>query len=89
MSAKQRIEELLKSGFNPLELEVIDDSASHIGHAGNPGGGESHFKVKIVSKAFAGMSRIETHRAVYAALQDEIDGGIHALNIDAKPPVCG
>lgn len=86
MSIKASIESKLKESFNPLELEVIDDSARHIGHAGNPDGGETHFKVKIVSDAFAGMSRIEIHRTVYATLQAEIDGGVHALNIDAKPP---
>ena len=86
MSVKHTIEKRLRDAFNPLELLVIDDSARHVGHAGNPNGGETHFKVKIIAEAFVGMSRVETHRAIYETLQAEIDAGVHALNIDAKPP---
>lgn len=85
-SKKDIIESRLKDKFNPALLEVVDDSALHAGHAAMNGvqGGESHFKVRIVSGAFAGMSRVDMHRAVNEAVKDLFKTGLHALNIDAK-----
>lgn len=72
----------LEAAFAPTRLEVVDDSASHAGHSGNPGGdGETHFNVLIRSAAFAGQSRLARHRAVHAALGD-IMAQIHALALD-------
>lgn len=72
----------LQDAFAPLQLEVIDDSARHAGHAGARDG-RGHFRVRIVSTAFAGMAPLARHRAVYAALGTLMDSDIHALQIEA------
>jgi BolA protein len=74
----------LERALAPSSLEIIDDSARHIGHAGARGGG--HFKVTLVAAAFRGRSRLERHRLVYAALAPWMDGAVHALNIVARSP---
>lgn len=73
----------LKAAFDPAELEVLNTSHQHAGHAGDDGSGQSHFDVRIVSAAFAGKSRVAQHRMVYAALGDVMDV-IHALALDLK-----
>ena len=80
-----RMRELLASAFDPVVLEVIDDSHRHIGHAGARDG-RGHFTVQIVSDAFAGMAPLARHRAVYAALGGMMDTDIHALAIRARAP---
>ena len=77
------IEQKLREAFDPKELLVVDDSASHAGHAGAPAGGQSHFNVRIRAHAFSGQSRIARHRAIHAAIGPELIGRIHALAIDA------
>ena len=77
------IEQKLREAFDPKELLVVDDSASHAGHAGAPAGGQSHFNVRIRAQVFAGQSRVARHRAIHAAIGPEIIGRIHALAIDA------
>ena len=67
-------------------IEVIDDSARHAGHAGARAGGNTHFKVRVVSAEFADLSRIARHRLVFDALKDEMATQIHALNIVALTP---
>ncbi len=74
----------LTAQLAPVELEVVDDSASHAGHAGARDG--SHFNVRVVSARFAGLPRISRHRLVYDALRPWMAGGIHALAIDARTP---
>lgn len=86
MSVKQNITRKLTQAFAPAELDVVDESERHRGHAGHREGGESHFRVQIVSAAFAGKSRIERHRMVNAALAQEIADGLHALAIRALTP---
>ena len=77
------IEQQLRSKLNPTRLEVLDESASHAGHAGaNAQGFGSHFRVRIASPAFAGKSRVACHRLVYDAMQNFIDQGLHALAIE-------
>jgi BolA protein len=88
---EQRIRSILAETFTPVELEVGDDSARHAGHAGAAQsggslGGGTHFNVRIVSAAFAGLSRVERHRRVNAALKAEFDSGLHALAVIAKAP---
>ena len=78
--------EKLNRAFAPTHLDVVDESRLHAGHAGHRGGGETHYRVHIVSAAFKGKSRIERHRLVNGALADELAGGIHALAIDARAP---
>lgn len=82
MSVTDEITEKLQTAFDPRELDVIDDSESHRGHAGFQEGGESHFNVRIRSGAFAGQSRLARHRAVHAALGADLVGRIHALALD-------
>ncbi len=82
MTISYDIEQRLRTAFAPEALQVENESARHKGHAGDDGSGESHFRVKIRAPAFAGMSRIERHRAVHAALGAEITGRVHALALD-------
>ena len=86
MSVKAAIESKLQQALKPTQLELVDDSARHAGHAGAREGGESHFKLMIVSDAFAGQSRVQRHRTVYDVLADELKTQVHALNIIAKTP---
>ncbi|ABV92945.1 BolA family protein [Dinoroseobacter shibae DFL 12 = DSM 16493] len=79
MGVKTEIETRLQAAFAPRELDVVDDSESHRGHAGYQEGGESHWNVRIVSEKFEGMSRIARHRAVHDALGKDLVGRIHAL----------
>lgn len=81
----------LMAAFQPVELEIEDDSARHAGHHHHGGvdaheGGESHFNLRIVSAVFAGMSRVERQRAINACLKDELAGPVHALSIRADAP---
>jgi len=78
------MEELLRAAFAPTHLAVINDSASHSGHSGDDGSGESHFTVEITSAAFDGMSRIMRQRMVNKALGDIPGDRVHALAIKAK-----
>jgi len=80
-----RIRALLAAAFDPVVLEVLDDSHRHVGHAGARDG-SGHFTVEIVSRAFAGMPPLARHRAVYAALGMMMDSDIHALAIRARAP---
>jgi len=75
----------LEQAFQPLALEIIDESAKHAGHAGAAGGG-GHYIVNIVSAAFADKSPIQRHRLVYDALDDMMQREIHALSIQARTP---
>ena len=83
MPMRDQIEAKLRAAFDPKVLEVIDDSESHRGHAGYREGGESHFNVKIRASAFVGMNRVQTQRAIYKALAEEMRTTIHALALDA------
>ncbi len=83
MRVADEIEAKLRAAFAPRTLEVVDDSASHAGHAGAPAAGQSHFNVVIRADAFQGQSRIARHRAVHSAIGAELIGRIHALAIDA------
>ena len=76
----------LDDAFAPQSLDVQDESHLHAGHAGHRPGGQSHYRLYIVSEAFAGKSRIERHRMINAVLASELAGGIHALAIHATAP---
>lgn len=75
----------LQAAFAPTALEVRDDSHRHAGHAGAQDG-RGHFDVEIASEAFAGLSPLARHRAVYDALGDLMATDIHALSIRARTP---
>ncbi|MBI1366862.1 MAG: BolA/IbaG family iron-sulfur metabolism protein [Alphaproteobacteria bacterium] len=86
MSVAEIIRRKLEAAFGPARIEVRDESHLHKGHAGAREGGESHFRVTIVSTAFEGMSRIARQRAVNTALKDELAGPVHALAMTALTP---
>jgi BolA protein len=76
----------LRAAFAPQILRVEDESHHHQGHAGHRPGGETHFRLYIVSEAFRGKSRIERHRMINTALASELEGSVHALAIHAQAP---
>jgi BolA protein len=76
----------LNSALQPTKVDLVDDSEQHRGHGGYNPEGESHFSLHIESAAFAGTSRIERQRMVYAALGDLMRERVHALSIRAKAP---
>lgn len=78
---KNRLTEVL----SPTTLDIVDDSAKHVGHAGARSGG-GHFLINIVSDAFQDKSLIQRHRLIYAALGDAMQSEIHALSIKAYTP---
>lgn len=81
----EKMRERLAAAFDPLELEISDDSHRHAGHGGGAQG-HGHFSVRIVSAAFAGMPPLRRHRAIYAALGTMMRDDIHALAIRAQTP---
>ena len=86
-----QLHQRLSTQLHPTHLEVIDESAAHAGHAGaNASGRGSHFRVRIASPLFEGVSRVRRHQLVYDALQDFLARGLHALAIDiqdaSRPP---
>lgn len=79
------LRERLQERLAPTEVEVLDESAAHLGHAGQDGTGVgTHFRVRIASPLFAGKPKVACHRLVYDALRDYIDRehGVHALAIE-------
>lgn len=86
MSVKDRIVTKLTTAFEPVELEVIDESDRHKGHGGWREGGETHFRVIIVSERFRGETRIACHRLVNEALKAELEDRVHALAIQTSAP---
>ena len=86
MSTRDAITNKLREAFSPESLDVVDESHLHEGHAGHRPGGETHFRVYIVSPSFEGKSRIERHRMINATLAEELAGSVHALAIHAQAP---
>lgn len=86
MSTQTIIINKLREAFSPESLDVSDESHLHEGHAGHRPGGETHFRLYIVSHAFKGKSRIERHRMINSTLAAELQGGVHALAIRAHAP---
>lgn len=86
MGSTDPIIKILTDAFSPLELEVVDESDRHKGHAGWRPEGGTHFRVRIVAEAFRSKSRLDIHRMINAALADELASGVHALAISAKAP---
>ncbi|WP_185998801.1 BolA family protein [Novosphingobium aerophilum] len=82
----QEMRQLLEAAFTPTRLDVVNDSASHAGHTGDDGTGESHFTIEIESPAFAGVSRLQRQRLVNAALGDIPGNRVHAVAIKASAP---
>ena len=84
-----RVAEIIKNKLEKLEpafLEIVDESHLHAGHAGARDGGESHFRVNIVSEVFNDLNRIARQRMIYEILSEELEGPIHALALSTKTP---
>ena len=82
MNYFDRIEKKLREKFSPSSLSIIDESNLHVGHSGARPGGETHFRVKMVSNFFEGMSRIDKQRAVHQVLESELKERVHALSLE-------
>ena len=82
---EQRLRQCLEARFAPSVLRIEDESHLHEGHAG-AAGGQSHFRIRIVSESFRGMPSVARHRLIYAAVDDLLKTDIHALAIEALPP---
>ena len=80
----RRIEALLRANLAATDVQVIDESHKHRGHAGAAGGG-GHFRVTVVSPRFADLSPVQSQRLVYQALGDMMTQEIHALTITTRP----
>jgi len=86
MRTADTITKKLTEAFAPQSLTVEDESAKHEGHSGHREGGQTHYRVYIVSQAFKGKTRIERHRMINGILSAELAGGVHALAIHATAP---
>jgi BolA family transcriptional regulator, general stress-responsive regulator len=86
MRVQEIITRKLTEAFSPESVRVVDESHQHEGHAGHRAGGETHFRVYIVAKAFKGKSRLERHHMINQTLISELTGGVHALAIHAAAP---
>jgi BolA protein len=84
MRTQDLITEKLTKAFAPESLSVVDESHLHAGHAGARPGGETHYRIYIVSEAFSGKSRVDRHRMINATLASELAGTVHALAIHAS-----
>ena len=86
MTLQERITARLKEALDPELLDIVDESDRHVGHAGARPGGGTHYRVRIVSARFSGMSLVARHRLVYGLLPVEFADGLHALALVAKAP---
>jgi BolA protein len=86
MRTADLITKRLTEAFSPQSLEVVDESHQHEGHAGHRPGGQTHFRIYIVSEAFKGKTRLERHRLINGILSAELAAGVHAIAIHAAAP---
>lgn len=86
MSVADSVHAKLTAAFEPVRLDVVDESHLHAGHAGARPEGETHFRVDIVAAAFDGVSRIERQRMVHRVLEDELGDRVHALALRTRAP---
>lgn len=86
MGIADQINTLLTESLKPEQIQVVDESRLHEGHAGARPGGETHFRVLVVAAAFRGKSRIERHRMVNESLAELFEGRLHALTLSLSAP---
>ena len=86
MSVENEIQAKLTEGLSPSELVVENESHLHAGHAGSPGTGSSHFRVRVVSEKFVGLNRVARQQLVYGLLKEEMAGPVHALAMQTLTP---
>lgn len=89
MKRSERIRRILSAALDPVALAVIDESDLHKGHSGAREGGETHYRIEVVSGQFIGKSRIARERMIHQLLADEFSDGLHALSISARAPQDG
>lgn len=85
LTTQEKIELRMKENLTPVHVEVIDESWKHAGHAGAAMGG-GHFILWVVSDEFKGVSLLDRNRKVFALLNEEMKGEIHALTVKAMTP---
>lgn len=81
-----RMESALRAALSPLEVAVIDESAAHAGHAGASPHGQTHYRLRVVSPMFTGLTRIARSRLVHAILAAEFETGLHAVSLELYAP---
>ncbi len=86
VTREERLRDALSSAFDPVRLDIVDDSAHHAGHAGATPAGETHYAIVMVSAAFRGQSRVARSRAVHAQLAPEFSAGLHAVSLRLLAP---
>ena len=86
MSRQKIIEQKIRENFSIEKLEVIDESEMHRGHSGFQEGGESHFRIRLISADFEGQSRLARHRSLYEAIGKQLLNDIHALALELDIP---
>lgn len=87
MRRAERLRARLQQAFQPVAVEIIDESGRHAGHQEHfDGTGETHLRLRIVADAFSGMSRVERHRAINALIAGELADTVHAFAIEAAAP---
>lgn len=82
----ERITQAMRQAFPGAEIALVDDSARHAGHAGAAPGGQTHYRLTVISEAFQGQDRVARGRRVNALLAAEFDTGLHALNLVLRTP---
>ncbi|HEY8352408.1 MAG TPA: BolA family protein [Sphingomonadales bacterium] len=86
MTVAERMKDKIEQAFQPVKLDIVNESHKHKGHGGYHPSGESHFHITIVSDFFKGKSRVERQRAVYALLDAELKETVHALSLVTRTP---
>jgi BolA protein len=87
MSLQDTIETKLRSNFNIVEMNVINESHLHAGHQPSfDGSGDTHFRIQLVAEEFEGQNRVNRHRAINELLKPELDAGLHALALELNAP---
>jgi BolA protein len=81
----EKIRDRLTGTFSPLQCQLEDESAQHVGHAGAASGG-GHYRIRLVSAQFEGLNRVKRHRLVYDAVHDMMNNEIHALAMTTLAP---
>lgn len=86
MTMEDRIRDAIETGLAPEHFEIIDESSLHAGHAGARPGGETHYRITVVSSRFEGVSRVQRQQMVYGLLDEAFAAGLHALAMTTKTP---
>lgn len=86
MTMEERIRTAIEQGLAPDSLEIVDESSLHAGHAGSRPGGETHYRISVVSDRFEGVGRVQRQQMVYGLLDDAFAAGLHALAMTTKAP---